>query len=260
MGNLFLSFSIAIAGAIGLVALSRVFDLEFYTNKILPLVPILYAIIYEILEHKKANKAKARAKTLPPEQKRTMAPESQTTAVQGLTFDRVIIDVGVSFGAKFSIEMLLVALFLQFSGLSFEEAYGSFSIETVGRFLRGEHPWLINNESIYPLTLIALITCIITGLWIGYTSKGNAILEGVLAGAAVTVVMAMTNMLILYRKIELATEQLADSMGYAMRAGFLVVIALQVLLYGLWSGLVQMGKRDRASLAAENKAAKKSRK
>jgi len=259
MGNLFLSFTIAIAGAIGLAVLSRAFDLEFYTNKILPLIPILYAIIYEVLEHKKANRAKARARNLPPDQRRTENLEIQGVANQGLTFGRVVTDVGVSFGAKFSVEMFLVALFLRFSGQSFDEAYGSFSIETVGRFLRGEHPWLSSSESIYPLTLIALITCIITGLWIGYTSKGNAILEGVLAGAAVTVVMAMTNMLILYRKIEVATEQLADSMGYAMRAGFLVVIALQVLLYGLWSGLVQMGKKDRALMADESKAGKKRR-
>ena len=58
MGNLFLSFTIAISGAIALVALSRVLDLESYTNKILPLIPILYAIIYEVLEHRKKSKTK----------------------------------------------------------------------------------------------------------------------------------------------------------------------------------------------------------
>ena len=261
MGNLFLSFTIAIAGAIGLVTMSKVFDLEFYTNKILPLIPILYAIIYEVLEHRKANRAKARAKTLPPSELREERFESDAAAGgPGLTFGRVVTDVGVSFTVKFSVEMFLVALFLRFSGLSFDEAYGTFSIETVGRFLRGEHPWLMGNEGVYLLALIALITCFITGLWIGYTSKGTAILEGVLAGAAVTVVMSMTSMLILYRKIEAVTEQLADSMGYAMQAGFLVVIMLQVLLYGLWSGLVQMGKKDRATNSLNKKAVKKVRK
>jgi ATP/ADP translocase len=112
----------------------------------------------------------------------------------------------------------------------------------------------------YLLALIAVITCFISGLWIGYTSKGMAIVEGVLAGAAVTVVMAMTNMLTLYRKLEDVTVQFADSMGYVMRAGFLVVIALQVLLYGLWSGLVQRGKNERARLKAAEKAEKKSKK
>jgi hypothetical protein len=156
--------------------------------------------------------------------------------------------------------MFLVALFLHFSGRTFSETYGAFSIDTVGEFLRGDHPWLSGNEGMYLLALIALITCFISGLWIGYTSKGSAVVEGVLAGAAVTVVMAMTNMLTLYRKLEDVTVRFADSMGYVISAGFLVVIALQVLLYGLWSGLVQRGKNDRARLAAAKIAAKKSKK
>ena len=64
-------------------------------------------------------------------------------------------------------------------------------------------------------------------------------------GAAVTVVMSMTNMLILYRRIEEVTDRFTDSMGYAIRAGFLVVVALPVLLYGLWCGVVQVGRACR---------------
>lgn len=260
MGNLFLSFTIAIGGAFVLVILSKVLDLDFYIYKILPLVPILYAIIYEGLEHRKANRFKARAKTLPSSVEREGRIEADSPSAPALPFGRVITDVGVSFVVKFLIEMFLLALFFRFSGQSFSEAYGPFSIETVGRFLRGDHPWLSGNDGILMLALIAIITCFITGLWIGYTSQGRAILEGVLAGAAITVVMSMTNMLILYRRIEAVTERLADSMGYAMQAGFLVVLALQVLLYGLWSGLVQMGKRDRTQVAVERRKKKRTKK
>lgn len=261
MGNLFLSFSIAIGGAIGLVTLSKALDFELYINRILPLIPILYAIIYEVLERKKANKAKGRAKTLPPDaEEKETARKGGASAITGLKLERLMSGVGVSFAVKFSIEMFLVALFLRFSGQSFDEAYGGFSIQTVGMFLRGEHPWLTGNEGVYMLALVALITCFITGLWIGYTSNGKAVLEGVLAGAAVTVIMSMTNMLMLYRKIEEVTVRLADSMGYVMQAGFLVVILLQVLLYGLWSGLVQMGKEDRVKLALGKKSARKTKK
>jgi len=63
----------------------------------------------------------------------------------------------------------------------------------------------------------------------------------------------MTNMLALYRKMEEVTVQFADSLGYVMRAGFLVVIALQVLFYGFWSGLVQRGKNNREQLKAAQK-------
>lgn len=257
MGNLFLSFSIAISGAVGLVILSSILNLENYTSKILPIIPILYAIVYEVLEHKKKGKAKYVKEPLEKDdlkERRTHAEDRQ------LTFSRIVTDVGVIFIIKFSVEMFLVALFFYFSGQTFSEAYGPFHIDTVGKLLRGDHPWLTGNEGMYLLALIAIITCFISGLWIGYTSKGLAIVEGVLAGAAVTVVMAMTNMLTLYRKLEDVTVQFADSMGYVMRAGFLVVIALQVLLYGLWSGLVQRGKNERARLAAVEKVAKKLKK
>jgi len=257
MGNLFLSFTIAISGAIGLVIMSRFYDFENYTNKILPLVPILYAIVYEVLEHRKKGKTKY---VQEPRGKDELKERRAHADERRLTFGRVVSDVGVIFIIKFTVEMFLVALFLSYSGLTFNEAYGTFGIDTVGTFLRGDHPWLSGNQGTWLLAFIAILTCLISGLWIGYTSKGLAIVEGVLAGAAVTVVMTMTNMLILYRKIEEVTERLADSMGYAMQAGFLVVIALQVLLYGLWSGLVQMGKMDRARQAAEKKLAKKTKK
>jgi hypothetical protein len=253
MGNLFISFTIAIGSAIGLVSLSRALDLEFYTNKILPLVPILYAIVYEVLEHRKADSTKARAGTLTKE----TVKAASLRAEAGITAGRIITDVAVSFVIKLSLEIFLVVLFLRYGNLAFGEVYGRFGIETVGTFLRGEHPWLAGQQGIYLLALVAVATCIVTGSWIGHTSKGNAILEGVLAGAAVTLVNSMTNMLHLYRTMEDATVRLADSMGYAMRAGFLVVIGLQVLLYGLWSGLVQMHRQERDEM---KKAGKRPRK
>ena len=137
---------------------------------------------------------------------------------------------------------------------------GDFGIETIGKFLKGEHPWLAGHEGFYLLSLLAVTTSFGTGLWIGYTSKGRAILEGVLVGAAVTVITATTNMLILYRKIEEVANQMAASMGYGMRIGFVAVLTVQVLLYGLWAGIAEKAKMERANLAAIRKAAKKPRK
>ena len=252
MGNLFLSFTIAIGSAFGLVALSRTFDLEFYINKILPMIPILYAIVYDVLERRKKVKAPRSSTSFPREESKAVPFDAEA----GITPGRITVDVAVSFFVKFSLEIFLVALFLRFSGQAFGEVYGSFSIGTLGTFLRGEHPWLIGKEGIYLLALVAVITSFVTGSWIGHTSKGNAILEGVVAGAVVTLINSMTNMLVLYRTIEEMTVRVADSMGYAMRAGFLVVIGLQVLLYGLWSGLVQIAKQEQV----EKKKMKRSRK
>jgi hypothetical protein len=253
MGNLFLSFTIAIGSAIWLVAMSHVFELEFFTNKILPLIPILYAIVYEVLEHRKKGRAGKGAAALP----RDEAKAALASEEAGITPGKVIVDVAVSFFTKFSIEIFLVALFIRFSGQTFSDVYGQFTIETVGRFLRGDHPWLVGKDGIYLLAFVAIITSFVTGSWIGHTSKGNAILEGVFAGAAVTIITSMTNMVVLYRTIEDMTTRLADSMGYVLRAGFLVVIGLQVLLYGLWSGLVQMRKKEREE---RKKSGRKSRK
>lgn len=253
MGNLFLSFTIAIGSAIGLVTLSRAFDLEFYTYKILPLIPIFYAIVYEVLERGKKGRSGKGAAAFP----RDGAKTGIAGVEAGITAGKVIIDVAVSFFIKFSVEIFLLSLFIRFSGQSFHDVYGEFTIETVGRFLRGDHPWLVGKDGVYLLALVAVITSFVTGSWIGHTSKGNAILEGVFAGAAVTLITSMTNMVILYRTIEETTVRFADSMGYVMRAGFLVVIGLQVLLYGLWSGLVQMQKKEREEIKNAGRKSKK---
>jgi hypothetical protein len=257
MCSLFLSFTIAIGGAVSLVTLSKVYDLEFYTSKLLPLIPILYAIVYEIVEHMKGDKGRA----APPIASQGQEPAKDTgasPAIQGLTINRVLLGVGVSFLIKFTVEVSLVLLFLHYTGQTFNQVYGAFGLETIGTFLRGEHPWLSGGQSVTLLALIALITCFVTGLWIGYTTRGKAILEGVITGAAITVIASMTNMLSLYQKFEQVTVKLADTMGYAMHAGFVVVVGLQVLLYGLWSGLVQMGKEERAQQKMNKKAGRKS--
>ncbi len=249
MGNLFLSFTIAVCASIGLVSLSRSSDYDFYIGKTLPLIPILYAVIYEFLDHRKKGKAGNFPRSR--EIENGVDRKTESTLFERLSVGRVITGVGLSFLIKLSLEMFLLALFLRISDQSFSQVYGSVNLETIGRLLRGEHPWLAGSGGVYMLTLIALFTCFLTGLWIGYTSKGKAILEGVLVGAVVTFILSMTNMLILYQKIEAMTVRLADSMGYVLRAGFVIVISLQVLLYGLWSGLVQTGREERMKQAGK---------
>lgn len=256
MDNLFLSFTIAIGTAVGLVILSRTFDVEFYTSRIFPLIPILYAIVYEMLERRKTGKAKP----IPPSKAREEMKAGAAMLFQNITPGRIITNVGVSFAIKFSVEILLAALFIYFSTQTFTTLYGAFGIETVAKFLRGEHPWLTGSDGLYILALLAIIKSFGTGLWIGYTSRGKAILEGVITGAIVTVISATTNMLILYRKIEETANQMAASLGYGIHIGFIVVIALQVLLYGLWSGIAQKAKEERALRAAIKKSVKKPRK
>lgn len=240
MVNLFLSFSIAIGGAVGLISLGRFFDFDSYLNKMLPVIPILYAIIYDVLERRKSGKSAGASLHQKPGTK-----SSAPAAEAGVTAGRVVADVAVSFVVKFSVEIFLVALFLRTSGQSFHEVYGAFTLGTVSTFLRGNHPWLVGAAGMNVLALTTVTTILVTGSWIGHTSRGNAVLEGVLAGAMVSLINSLTSTLVLYSSLEEATVRLADTMGYVMHAGFLVVLGLQVLLYGLWSGLVQMQKQKR---------------
>jgi hypothetical protein len=256
MSNLFISFLIAIIGAISLVVVSREFDLEFYTSRIFPLIPIFYAIVYQIFEKLQTGKTKP----IPPSKAKEEMKAGAAVMFRNITPGRIAIAVGISFGIKFTFEIIFTALFLYFSGQTFEKLYGGFGMEILGRFLRGDHPWLTGNEGISLLVLLAIATSFGTGLWIGYTTRARAILEGVIVGAVVSLIGAITNMLILYRRIEEMANQMAASLGYAVRIGFVAVITTQVLLYGLWSGVAQKAKEEREANASLKKAAKASRK
>ena len=252
MGTLFISFLVAVAGAVCLVVISKTFDLDVYSARVFPLVPILYAIVYEMLEKRRSG----RSRPIPPAQAREELKAGAAALFEHITAGRIAGDVGIAFLIKFGLEGLLTVAYLAVARLSFEQVYGSFGIATLSRILRGDHPWLGEHQSIALLALIAVTASLGTGLWIGSTTRGNAILEGVLAGAAVMVVTSLTNLLSLYRAIEDLTVQAAESMGYATHFGFVVVIALQVLLYGLWSGMACREKTARAVRAAEKKAKK----
>lgn len=249
MNTLFASFLIAISGAVGLVFVSKALDLESYTSRIFPLIPVLYALVYQALE--KAHTGKT--KQIPPSQAKEEMKTAASMLFQNITFERIVLDVGVSILIKFVLELGLTSVFLFVGRQSFTEVYGAFTIETIGRFLRGDHPWLEGSGGVLVLSLIALITGLGTGLWIGSTTKAQPILEGVIAGAVVTVITTMTNLVVLYRHIEKLAEESILHFGYVTHVGFAVVIALQVLLYGLWSNMACRAKADKLARTAVKK-------
>lgn len=246
MFNLFLSFILASGFAAGLVTLSRITGLEHYTSRVFPMVPLLYAIIYQFLERLRTGKATP----LPPER---MKPETLKKEMRSglsrlfgsISLDRMIAAVGISFLIKIIIESAISFIFIYITESTFSELYGTFSVNVVAHFLRGEHPWLRGTEGLYMLVYLAITTSIGTGMWIGLTSKTSALIEGVIVGMLVTVFSTMTNMLFLYQRIEEMALKMAKSMGYNMPVGFVIVIAFQVMLYGLWSGIFQKIKFDR---------------
>ncbi len=243
MVNLFFSFIFAISGALGLVALSKTFNVDVQTSNIFPLIPIFYAIAYKFLDEKWGAKSKPVKQD---KSKDAVKPGVQKITLE-LTASRILMAVGISFSIKILLDIFYTSVYVYASGQSFAHYYGSFNVKTIGIFLKGEHPWLSSQEGIHILSIIAFISSLGTGLWIGYTSKGKAILEGVLAGAIVTLITTMTNMLVLYQRIEDVANQTAASFGYATPVGLATVITFQVLLYGLWSGIVQKSKERQAN-------------
>src|SRR5512145_796024 len=105
MSTLFLSFLAAIGGAVGLVSLSRVFDLETYTTRIFPLIPILYAIVYETIEKRRTGKTKS----IPPSAAKEEMKVAAATIFQHITVERIVLGVGVSLLMKFILEIALTA-------------------------------------------------------------------------------------------------------------------------------------------------------
>jgi hypothetical protein len=257
MSNLFISFFIAILLAAGVVGLLRLFRLEFNPTNVFPLVPVFYAIVYELLERRKEGKEKP---ANPAKAKKGMKT-GIAKLLENITAGRIFTAIAVSLAIKIIFEIIFLVLYIQSGEKSFTDLYGSFDIETIGKFIKGDHPWLSGTEGFYNLSLLAVITSLGTGLWIGYTSKGKAIIEGVFVGAAVTLITAVTNMIVLYREIEEVANQMAKTMGYGMRIGFAVVLAGQVFLYGFWSGIAHISKLKRKKLAAKkiNKKTQKQR-
>ncbi|MEW6066819.1 MAG: hypothetical protein AB1610_00765 [Nitrospirota bacterium] len=246
MLNLFLSFIMAVSGATGLVVLSHIIGFEHYTSRIFPLIPLLYAIIYHTLEKMRTGKTKPISpEKVKPENLKKEMRTGLKKFFMNISGVRIFTAVGISYSIKLVIEIIISLLFIYLTKSSLAEIYGNYVVNIIGVFLRGDHPWLSGIEGLYTLVCISLATSLSTGLWIGFTSKASALIEGVIAGMLITIFTAMTNMLFLYQKIEEMTASMAKSLGYNTSIGFMAVISLQVMLYGFWSGIFQKIKQDR---------------
>lgn len=254
MNNLFLSFFMALLLSAGVVGLLRLLRLEFYPTNIFPLVPVFYALVYEILERRRLEKSKPR------KSEKIVSKPRITRLFEYITISRILAAVALSFIIKLAFELIFLILYIQSSAVSFYEIYGVLNIDTISKFIRGDHPWLTGSSGFYNLSLLAFITSLGTGLWIGYTSRGRAIVEGVFVGAAFTLITAITNMLVLYREIEEVANQMAETMGSGVRIGLAAVLAMQVLLFGFWSGVAYRAKMKRKKMAAAKTPVKKTQK
>jgi hypothetical protein len=102
MNNLFLSFLAAILVAGGFVVLSRLLRLEFPITNIFPLVPLFYAIVYELLERRKVGKDKP----VHPAKARKRMKTGIAKILENITAGRIFTAIAVSLAIKIVFEII----------------------------------------------------------------------------------------------------------------------------------------------------------
>src|SRR4030066_1195258 len=136
MNNLFISFFMAIFLSASVVGLLRLLRLEFYPTNIFPLVPVFYALVYEILERRRIEKTK------PKKTDRSFIKPGITRIFQNITISRILIAIAISFVIKIAFEATFLVFYIQSGTERFSDIYSGLDIETIGKFIRGDHPWL----------------------------------------------------------------------------------------------------------------------
>ena len=173
----------------------------------------------------------------------------------------VLIGVTLSLAMKFIMEGLFLYTFYRKSGLPFHTLFGGWEDNLVGRFLRGELLAVTASQVVPLLVVEVLVLTAVGGLWIGFTSSGTPILEGVFAGTILAFFATLTNLTLLYAHIESLTQTAASLFGADYSQAIpLAGPLLQVFLYGCWTMVGQRSRRERSSrLAAPGRVARASR-
>jgi hypothetical protein len=83
---------------------------------------------------------------------------------------------------KYVAEALFLYTFYRTSGLSFLVLFGEGDASLLARFFRGELLMVVPSPVVPLLVVEVLVLTAVGGLWIGCTSSGSPVLEGVLAG------------------------------------------------------------------------------
>lgn len=250
MSHLFISFAMAMTLSAALLSLLKLYHLEHVLNTLFPIVPFVYAICYQALDKMNAKRPAPQRKAEP-----QAAAPSPFRTFDNISMEHVFVAVLFSLVIKLAFEGFFTYALLRLNGQSFTEVYGVFGRETIMVFILGQHPWLNGNELMYfmMLLVVAILVSVCTGAWIGYMTKGNAILLGVIVGTIVTMINAVTNMQLLYMRLVELTNELTGALGLTTDLGFIIVMGLQVLLYGFWSGVARW-ERDKSN---DNKGRKR---
>lgn len=160
----------------------------------------------------------------------------------------VLIGVTLSLAVKFLMEGLFLYAFYRKSGLAFHVLFGGWKDNLVARFLRGELLMVTGSQVVPLLVVELLILTAVGGLWIGFASSGTPMLEGVFAGTILAFFATLTNLTLVYSRIESFTRTAASLFDAHYSVAFSLAGPLfQVFLYGCWTLVGQRWRRERSS-------------
>jgi len=254
--QLFASLALSLVAAIVLVKGAIYFDYRETFTLALPVLPAVFPLIYKFL-----GKEPVAAGIL------DRVSERSTLLKRHFSFRfsemrslrRVLIGVTLSLAMKFSMEGLFLYSFYRRSGLPFRTLFGGWEDHLVGRFLQGELLAVTDSQVLPLLAVEALVLTAMGGLWIGFTSSGTPILEGVLAGTLLAFFATLTNLSLLYARLASFAQTAASlfGAGYAQAFPFAGPL-LMIFYYGCWTMVGQQWRRERSlRSAAPGRAAAK---
>jgi hypothetical protein len=243
------SLTLSVVAAIVLIKGALYFDYRETLALALPVLPSVFPIFYRVL-----TKGSATAGIL------NQAPVRSSVWMRhfSLRFSEmrslrtILVGVTLSLLTKYITEALFLYTLCRTSGLPFPVLFGEADGSLLGRFLRGELLMVVAAPVVPLLVVEVLILTAVGGLWIGCTSSGSPVLEGVLAGTILAFCATTTNLTVLYAHIESLTQTAASLLAADYFQAFsLAGPMLQIFLCGCWAIAGQQWRRDRSSHAAE---------
>ena len=228
---LWVSLVVSMFLALGLIKSVRMFGIQQdQLNLIIPLLPVFYALVFPSLEKFFAKDAGRSAHTL---HAYSPAPKTPKRWSGKLT--------PILMGA---LACVLAHLALEWSLLKVFSAVNEAPFELVGR-------WRL----LYLALEMPVIT-VIGGLYVGFLSRANALLNGLIAGVIASIWMGVSQYIPLYEALSVLSQRWGRTLGLDAQwsNGLVLGLFLQVFFFAAWSGLgfwlrQRLFGGDRAALA-----------
>jgi hypothetical protein len=246
--QLFGCLSLSLVAAVVLIKGAAIFDFQETFRLTLPLIPILFPLFYKFLA---SDSGGAGVLERVSERSTFLKRHFSLRFSEMRSLRRVLIGVSLSLAMKFLMEGIFLYTFYRRSGVTFHTLFGGWEHDLVGRFIRGDLLAVTGSQVVPLLAVEALVLTAVGGLWIGFTSSKTPILEGVFAGTILAFFASLTNLSLLYARLDSLAQTTASLIGADYSQVFpLAGPLLQIFFYGCWTLIGQQWRRERSLRAA----------